>query len=639
MTETIASVVTQCLDLFRGIFQSQELADVLLEPMLLRRLSDEQTRFIVWAGNIGAHQVGMSSLDYRLRDSSHIRNQIIRLLQDLSSLLEDTSAILVGDKLPWDELSDDQGSDAEGETKSDDDSFDIELNQISVDITEVVDCLLRMSMTIRNPSRHDRFVGSKFTETLFFEPFDIQHVYSKFGSTDSEIANRLGRAITRRRQYFKYREAHHAKLSHGLRGDSNFDALTETMASSISERLKDQPRTDKNTPVDIGDNYSEAEGSQTSYATSTTNDQQLHIPPLPETAYRGPFECPFCFMIIIASNRDEWKRHVYGDLRPYICLEKDCKTPQREYIRQRDWIQHVKSNHWKIYKCPFACDTTYTSALDYKNHVLQFHSSIVSPAEVETVVELGAQPLDSQSGRSCPLCFETIGSVRQYQRHVGRHQEQLALFALPNLNPENESNSDQEETDSLQSIETGSDKSYGNEGNPKPDEQEETLGRGARERTRVIYNDGLTEEQWLSAVDDDDNSPEAAAARKQARKGSANESSGPNIKGGRVRFVSPQRDENKIRGILKNPTPKFPEESIFYREGVAPHKDDQTKKDVPPGARWTKISRKRVNPEALTIRKERFEVRGDHVIVLRVLSREEIEAYATATAEIRGKCL
>ncbi|KAI0180248.1 chromatin remodeling complex SWI/SNF, component SWI2 and related ATPase [Hypoxylon sp. FL1284] len=59
---------------------------------------------------------------------------------------------------------------------------------------------------------------------------------------------------------------------------------------------------------------------------------------------------------------------------------------------------------------------------------------------------------------------------------------------------------------------------YMSEGNPVGDEPEEVLGRGARERTRVKYDDGLTEEQWLMAVDDDDDSPEAAAARKQARK-------------------------------------------------------------------------------------------------------------------------
>jgi ATP-dependent helicase STH1/SNF2 len=59
---------------------------------------------------------------------------------------------------------------------------------------------------------------------------------------------------------------------------------------------------------------------------------------------------------------------------------------------------------------------------------------------------------------------------------------------------------------------------YMSDGNPISDEPEEIKGRGARERTRVKYDDGLTEEQWLNAVDDDEDTPEAAAARKQARK-------------------------------------------------------------------------------------------------------------------------
>ncbi|CRK29525.1 hypothetical protein BN1723_000494 [Verticillium longisporum] len=59
---------------------------------------------------------------------------------------------------------------------------------------------------------------------------------------------------------------------------------------------------------------------------------------------------------------------------------------------------------------------------------------------------------------------------------------------------------------------------YLGDGNPVQEEEETVLGRGARERTKVKYDDGLTEEQWLMAVDDDDDSPEAAAARKQGRK-------------------------------------------------------------------------------------------------------------------------
>lgn len=60
---------------------------------------------------------------------------------------------------------------------------------------------------------------------------------------------------------------------------------------------------------------------------------------------------------------------------------------------------------------------------------------------------------------------------------------------------------------------------YLNEGSVLEEETEDViLGRGARERTKVRYDDGLTEEQWLLAVDDDEDTPEAAASRKQARK-------------------------------------------------------------------------------------------------------------------------
>ncbi|KAK2075281.1 hypothetical protein P8C59_009420 [Phyllachora maydis] len=107
-----------------------------------------------------------------------------------------------------------------------------------------------------------------------------------------------------------------------------------------------------------------------------------------------------------------------------------------------------------------------------------------------------------------------------------------------------------------------------------------------------------------------------------------------------VRLVSPPRDRDDrkpIKGILKQPTSQFPEEPNPVREGVAPHKDDKTKNNVPPGARWTKINRKKINPEALTMYKERFEVRDDFVIVLRVLSKEEIQVYAELTAMLREK--
>jgi hypothetical protein len=105
-----------------------------------------------------------------------------------------------------------------------------------------------------------------------------------------------------------------------------------------------------------------------------------------------------------------------------------------------------------------------------------------------------------------------------------------------------------------------------------------------------------------------------------------------------LRVVSPPREkleEKPVKGILRIPKEKFPEDPSPIREGVAPLKD--AKKDgIPPDARWTKISRKLVNPEALELGKERFEARDDFVIVLRVLTREEVQGYAEVTSKLRA---
>jgi hypothetical protein len=106
-----------------------------------------------------------------------------------------------------------------------------------------------------------------------------------------------------------------------------------------------------------------------------------------------------------------------------------------------------------------------------------------------------------------------------------------------------------------------------------------------------------------------------------------------------INVVSPptvQEPGQPLKGILKIRTTPFPEDPNAIREGVAPLKD-AGKQGIPPGARWTKIDRRLVNPAALEEAHERFEERPDYVIVLRVLTREEIQKFAEKTQEIRGK--
>lgn len=105
----------------------------------------------------------------------------------------------------------------------------------------------------------------------------------------------------------------------------------------------------------------------------------------------------------------------------------------------------------------------------------------------------------------------------------------------------------------------------------------------------------------------------------------------------KVSIVEPNRKEDlRPRGILKPPrVDPFPEDPNPSREGVAPLKQ-AGKEGIPAAARWTKVSRILVNPEALEKAHERYEERDEYVIILRVLSREDIEKLAEKTREIRG---
>lgn len=89
------------------------------------------------------------------------------------------------------------------------------------------------------------------------------------------------------------------------------------------------------------------------------------------------------------------------------------------------------------------------------------------------------------------------------------------------------------------------------------------------------------------------------------------------------------------KGILKKARDKFPEEANPVREGVAPL--DAAKRGIPADARWTRINRRLVNPEALEQDGVRFEEGPDYVIVLKVLNQEEITRYAQKTHEIRER--
>ncbi|EEQ91496.2 uncharacterized protein BDCG_06616 [Blastomyces dermatitidis ER-3] len=405
----------------------------------LPQLQDEYGRLRVWTGNIGAHQSGRSSLEYRLRDASHIRAQVASLLDSLKWSLSEVLAIVSGERPPEDEdieeCSDSDDSDDGSIPHEEELPQPAELFQLLEDITVVIKCLYKLSMVIRQPAQHDRLKTN--VDLSHFTLFDIRHVEQKFPHAERWLTQRLGKAITKRREYLKGRERHHEKFALG--DEPTATALVEDTSNTEAARRTLLSETTATTFIygaaAVGDADIGPALSETSYASTVGDDTKLHLPPLPEEAESNPegFECPYCYYLISVRGPLSWARHVFDDLQPYVCTFRDCSTPNQVYSRRRTWFNHEKTAH---------------------------RAAQLPQGDSRAALLQSSGPVDTLSAVDCPLCREQVLSLHHLERHLARHLEQLALFAMPKyIREDNNQRGSQEGNDdnpSSEDLERGS---------------------------------------------------------------------------------------------------------------------------------------------------------------------------------------
>lgn len=358
----------------------RDLDEEMPEGFYIRAWQDELGRLRMWAGNIGAHQTGQWSLDFRLRDSSHIRQQIIKLLEDLPQRLQD-----VRDVIAEGEDEDLESLDGTGSESEDPQS---EIEQLRESVATTINCLFEMSMLVRTPAQMDHRIGSNKADVAYFEPYDRAHVRNKFPKADVRLVSRLGRAITRRRMYLKYRERHAMKLRQGLDpgsiDENGSDILSETVATAV-----------QSPDVNFDDGTSESGISDTSYARTLMSTGIDLIPAPPKAGRDGaPFVCPYCHFIITVTSTKSWARHVFNDLQPYVCMDVGCPTPTKLFTRRREWLHHESTAHTR------------------EEH-------------------LGIEPGNHEQGGNCVLCSVFLANKKRSDQHLARHLQELASFVSP----------------------------------------------------------------------------------------------------------------------------------------------------------------------------------------------------------------
>ena len=244
--------------------------------------------------------------------------------------------VVSGQRIPYDEIdSDSSSSGSEVLELPLDEKPTTELEQTMKDIHDIISSLYEISLMLRDPAPRDRFLKLAAIDVSYFEPWDTMHIEHKFPKAHSILIERLARANSKRRQYFKYLEKHHDKLALGSHADVVHEEPRKMMKEpSVSGRSRsDKPVVEigprsiaASTPTTIAtkdtqttiatfrpdeqDIYVDDTLSETSSAASegVSAATELQIPVPPQTAVDGdPFECPYCFEMMKISGLLAWR--------------------------------------------------------------------------------------------------------------------------------------------------------------------------------------------------------------------------------------------------------------------------------------------------------------------------------------------
>ncbi|EMD87923.1 hypothetical protein COCC4DRAFT_92805, partial [Bipolaris maydis ATCC 48331] len=493
MTLSVSDQCRSCIAILQEVISAPPHPDRSGNNAINLLMREELDRFSLFVGNIGAlHQPeSPMSIESRLQRAHDVLAHILGLLDDLKEVTGELLDIVSGKREGFVSVVD--GTDDEcGREIS-------EVNELQEEISGTVTRLFRISTLIQRAAPTDVFAKALSRNKYHFnDQFDISHVgekYPKLATKDSAwLRQRLGRAITQRRHYLSYIQDHREKLAdplnhHGKSGGSAY----KPQIPNIKQSLGSKPTLDRESlpsfftkattiatenlapELNFADESDPDDArSYTTISRSMDGDHEacsnVRIPKLDSlrTDYGKEFECPFCFRIKKFKSERVWKKHVFSDLRPYVCTFPDCDSPYFGDINK--WFQHEMTFHRVSFEC-FLCSKFFNQEDKYTLHIKREHDETLDDGGEQAARDLSRKPLAQIPATDCPCCsdwstrleeqvIQTSGSAPTgilavtptvFKRHLAGHLEQLALFAIPigvSTDANDDSNAAMEETKS-----------------------------------------------------------------------------------------------------------------------------------------------------------------------------------------------
>lgn len=333
-------------------------------------------------------------------------------------------------------------------------------------IAATLDRLQRLVITLQDPTPID-LVGQEVPPNA--DRDDIELVGRMFPQAAASLVQRLGTANWRRRQYLKEIRLMMERQSHPNKNqiyryrrefsqmgkfgsrlpEKGFLPLKEPVRASADLQRKFSVYTSSETASHTG-TFDFTAGSPTSTVGTSVADSmemaktsQLSVPDPPLPLDEGnQFQCPYCAHLMIVGKDimtkdvDDWIRHVYADIEPYMCTfasdPKTCIKVEKTFGSREKWFAHELDAHRSnmVWYCQ-SCVQEFETDNAFGSHVLRSHDRQLDPDQLSLVASLCKRRSEKPwLSDLCPLCNIKIFNAERFRSHLAGHLEQIALTSI-----------------------------------------------------------------------------------------------------------------------------------------------------------------------------------------------------------------
>jgi hypothetical protein len=161
------------------------------------------------------------------------------------------------------------------------------------------------------------------------------------------------------------------------------------------------------------------------------------------------YDLLFPLQMSVDNNADHFdRRHVFRDIRPYVCTFEDCQDAGKLYASRNDWMYHELQIHRRQFVC-WECHVAYPNRHSMQDHIRSAHPTAFGHSQMPIVLDLCSRQVSETFQTHCVLCGKEL-QLLELQSHLAAHLEEIALFILPGI-LEEELEEDSNSTDSRDS--------------------------------------------------------------------------------------------------------------------------------------------------------------------------------------------